>query len=277
MSLITRVVALAQAIGADIKALRAGKLSLDGGLAMTGHFNEAPPVTLASAATVAIGAAAANTIKITGTTTITAFDSVPEGVKRTTLFSTALTLTHNATSLQLMASVSFATAAGDVAEWESLGGGNWKMIDYVRNTGYPLSIPGSVYTKSNVVGPLGLAGGVPTGAIVESGTNANGTYVRYADGTQECWFFVSLAYNGSPPLPQTIYSWTFPAAFAGFAASYLPNIVVQVGVAYPQGSNNLDVQRLTAYASSGAVAQVEAAWTPAQFCYVTLKATGRWY
>ena len=37
------------------------------------------------------------------------------------------------------------------------------------------------------VGTVSQAGGVPTGAIIQRGSNANGEFVRYADGTQICW------------------------------------------------------------------------------------------
>ncbi|MDR8383961.1 phage tail protein [Pseudomonas sp. JL2] len=43
-----------------------------------------------------------------------------------------------------------------------------------------------VYTANDVVGTVSQAGGVPTGAIVESGSNANGYYVKFADGTMIC-------------------------------------------------------------------------------------------
>ncbi|WP_234844803.1 pyocin knob domain-containing protein, partial [Sinorhizobium meliloti] len=38
-----------------------------------------------------------------------------------------------------------------------------------------------------VVGLVGQSSGIPTGAIIERGSNANGEYVRFADGTQICW------------------------------------------------------------------------------------------
>ena len=44
-----------------------------------------------------------------------------------------------------------------------------------------------VYTMGNVLGTVSQLGGVPTGAIIERGSNANGEYVRFADGTQICW------------------------------------------------------------------------------------------
>ncbi|MGB5903820.1 MAG: pyocin knob domain-containing protein [Xanthobacteraceae bacterium] len=44
------------------------------------------------------------------------------------------------------------------------------------------------YMTSNIVGTVSQSGGVPTGAIVERGNNGNGSWVRFADGTQICWF-----------------------------------------------------------------------------------------
>lgn len=41
-----------------------------------------------------------------------------------------------------------------------------------------------VFTKRSILGTVSQSGGVPTGAIIESGSNANGEYVRFADGTQ---------------------------------------------------------------------------------------------
>ena len=39
------------------------------------------------------------------------------------------------------------------------------------------------YTNTNVVGTVSQAAGVSTGAVIETATNANGTYTKYADGT----------------------------------------------------------------------------------------------
>ncbi|MEB3840457.1 phage tail protein [Pseudomonas guariconensis] len=40
---------------------------------------------------------------------------------------------------------------------------------------------------ADIVGTVSQSGGVPTGAIIERGSNSNGEYVRFADGTQICW------------------------------------------------------------------------------------------
>jgi hypothetical protein len=105
---------------------------------LTTSLNEAPITTLASAATTDIGAEAANTISVTGTTTITALGTIASGARRTVIFSGALTLTHNGTSLILPTAANIATAAGDVAHFVSLGSGNWKCVDYMRADGSSL-------------------------------------------------------------------------------------------------------------------------------------------
>ncbi|MBC3375812.1 hypothetical protein HU762_17820 [Pseudomonas sp. SWRI92] len=40
---------------------------------------------------------------------------------------------------------------------------------------------------ADIVGPVSQSGGVPTGALIERGSNANGQFVKYADGTLICW------------------------------------------------------------------------------------------
>jgi len=42
------------------------------------------------------------------------------------------------------------------------------------------------YHTGNVVGPVNLSDGVPSGAIIERGGNANGEYIKFADGTMVC-------------------------------------------------------------------------------------------
>lgn len=63
-----------------------------------------------------------------------------------------------------------------------------------------------VYRRANIIGTVSQSGGVPTGAIIESGSNANGEYIRYASGIQICR--VRTEYDN--PLGST---WTYPATF----------------------------------------------------------------
>ena len=108
---------------------------------MTGALNWAPAVDVASAATTQIGLAASNRVRLTGTTAITSLGTIAAGVCRTVTFAGALTLTHNATSLILPGGANIATAAGDVAEFESLGSGNWRCTGYMRASGQALVVP----------------------------------------------------------------------------------------------------------------------------------------
>lgn len=87
-------------------------------------INFAASVDVASSGTTNIGAAASNNVRITGTTTITAFDTVDAGIRRNVRFAAALTLTHNGTSLILPGGVTITTVADDTAEFLSLGSGN---------------------------------------------------------------------------------------------------------------------------------------------------------
>ena len=75
-----------------------------------------------------------------------------------------------------------------------------------------------VYHQSNTVGTVSQSAGVPTGAVIESGSNANGDYTKYADGTLMCWN------NNTGSLDTTnatgaifnstgLISWTYPAPF----------------------------------------------------------------
>jgi hypothetical protein len=90
---------------------------------------------LAAASTTDIGTAASNVVQITGTTTITALGNAAAGAERTLLFSGALTLTYNATSLILPSAANITTVAGDAAKFVSLGSGNWDCVSYQTAVG----------------------------------------------------------------------------------------------------------------------------------------------
>lgn len=47
-----------------------------------------------------------------------------------------------------------------------------------------LGSTGSLYSRDSILGTVSQSSGVPTGAIIESGSNASGTYVRFANGMQ---------------------------------------------------------------------------------------------
>lgn len=67
------------------------------------------------------------------------------------------------------------------------------------------------YGKTNILGSVSQASGVPTGAIIERGSNANGEFVKYADGTMVCTGVLATLAVGATT--STTQSFTLPATF----------------------------------------------------------------
>ncbi len=76
----------------------------------------------------------------------------------------------------------------------------------------------SLYRKGNIVGTVSQSAGVPTGAIIERGSNANGSYVIFADGSCFCRqvrTFTGLTFAQATPsffVTQNLYA-SFPVVF----------------------------------------------------------------
>lgn len=71
----------------------------------------------------------------------------------------------------------------------------------------------TAFNRANILGAVSQAAGVPTGAVIQRGSNANGEYVRYADGTQICWA-VSKSSLSAGAGGYADVSFTLPVAFA---------------------------------------------------------------
>ena len=96
---------------------------------------------------------------------------------------------------------------------------------FVRNNnGVSWSPWREIYHTGNLLGTVSATGTypnlVPTGAIMEAGSNANGQYVKYADGTMICRHAINLgsaaafgAGTYSNPYRTTVFNWTYPAVF----------------------------------------------------------------
>lgn len=56
----------------------------------------------------------------------------------------------------------------------------------VDGSGAVWSAANTLYGTANLLGTVSQSGGVPTGKVIERGSNANGEYVRFADGAQIC-------------------------------------------------------------------------------------------
>jgi hypothetical protein len=83
-----------------------------------------------------------------------------------------------------------------------------------------------------LLGTVSQSGGVPTGAVIESGSNANGSYVKYASGDMVCQFNMGVGLDQSNTTTAFSMVVTLPAAFTG-NYTVIPNIIgVNVGNVY---------------------------------------------
>lgn len=139
-------------------------------------------------------------------------------------------------------------------------GGTWTAWDFL-------------YSRQNIVGAVSQVGGVPTGAVVETGSNATGRYTRWADGTQICQGGVNetvaiataFSYGGfqSPNI-----TWTFPSPFVSGSS-----VGVQVFTADAFG-----VRRNSTSTITEAVFNLLAVTSQAtQFRSCSCIAIGRWF
>jgi hypothetical protein len=89
-----------------------------------------------------------------------------------------------------------------------------------------------LYTNRNIVGSVNQSSGIPTGAIVETGSNAGGRYVRFADGTQICTRFLNV------PLSMSLYSSGIYTGLieVSFAAAFVDNALYVYGSGQDQGA-----------------------------------------
>lgn len=66
-------------------------------------------------------------------------------------------------------------------------------------------------TQNDVVGTVSQSSGLPTGAVFESGSNSNGSYIKFADGTMICYLSQIENRNGTGTFTINV---TFPQTFA---------------------------------------------------------------
>lgn len=80
--------------------------------------------------------------------------------------------------------------------------------------------PNKAFRRGNIINVVSQSSGVPTGGLIERGSNGNGEYVRYADGTQMTWGLQS--FNASVTAGQTFQPGIVqPAAFVGTAKTFV--------------------------------------------------------
>jgi hypothetical protein len=128
-----------------------------------------------------------------------------------------------------------------------------------------------VFDNASVLGTVSQTGGLPTGALIERASNANGDYVRWADGTQICvspTFTADVTTTAGSGFRSATQTWTFPAAFSsttGLNLSAAPqgNATTHWAGSRPLGTTSAEV--------------VMHGWTSATGRTTRVMALGRWF
>lgn len=170
---------------------------------------------------------------------------------------------------QLAALQPWATSATPAAAREALGTNDAANLTAgLLNVGrIPATLtPDKAFRRGNILGTVSQAGGIPTGAIIERGSNANGEYIRWADGTQICMHRMTLAHAAATDL---ITTWTFPAPFAAapFGSASLRG---------PLSSNTFNTAKLQMFCAA-TTATLRTQFSTAQDYTLDALAIGRWY
>ena len=129
-----------------------------------------------------------------------------------------------------------------------------------------------VLTRPDIVGTVSESGGTPTGAIIQRGSNANGEFVRYADGTQISWTHghdgggVSDSPTGSVFRAED-QSYTFPVGFSGVPTVSVTSRGNTTWSGNCSGVNSSGIARYRQFSSTSNSGTVE----------VRIIAIGRWF
>jgi hypothetical protein len=128
-----------------------------------------------------------------------------------------------------------------------------------------------VYGRSNILGTVSQSAGVPTGAIIQRGANANGDFTRFADGTQFCRLAYSATSDVTTPDGQLfrgpVEAWSFPISFAVDAPALSGQLPVVGAWVSQRGNHSFTICNFVWQAAQASTADGSA----------VLSAYGRWY
>lgn len=147
----------------------------------------------------------------------------------------------------------------------TIGGANALTVNATDG----LLIQGSrAYRRADILGPVSQTAGIATGAVIESGANADGAYVRFADGTMRC-MHSGLSAAEANTADGSIYrsadlSWTFPSGF--IAAPVVTGAV-----------DDIDCWISVAPTTATATVRVKSSVAKAATLAIRLVAQGRWF
>jgi hypothetical protein len=123
-----------------------------------------------------------------------------------------------------------------------------------------------------ILGTVSQAAGVPTGAIMEAGSNANGVYYKFANGMMICTQTLGVVFTNSSNLSA---AWTFPVPFTQFMYCGV-NIVGTLGVSKAVTTVSAPTRSTTGI-TAGIYSLGAFAAGDVSGIFVDLFSIGRWY
>ncbi|ADO43586.1 conserved hypothetical protein [Ketogulonicigenium vulgare Y25] len=128
-----------------------------------------------------------------------------------------------------------------------------------------------------LLGTVAQTAGVPTGAVIESGTNTNGSYLRLANGTQICWrssgTLTANTAQGSNFISGAS-SLTYPVAFISAPSVSATPVAANIAWAYATAGGGWAYA--TAVGASNVTLRFAAPVTATQGT-ISILAIGRWF
>lgn len=144
------------------------------------------------------------------------------------------------------------------------------------NGSIPVATGAGTAAMRAIVGTVSQSGGVPTGALMETGSNANGRYLRFADGTQICWHRASN-FTATDVASGVLYQAATPVAFAFPASFATPPIVSVIADKQGGGSGALWGVMSSNQPTAGGIAFTLLSTTSGAQAKAAYIATGRWF
>ncbi|MFV3287063.1 hypothetical protein ACNFCI_23940, partial [Pseudomonas sp. NY15356] len=128
---------------------------------------------------------------------------------------------------------------------------------------------------ADIVGTVSQSGGVPTGAIVERGSNANGDYVKFADGTLICTTTNrAVSFVNASNLN---FTWIYPISFVAAVPAISVNIASSTVTTQRQITTVCGYSRSVAQAVCAALSIAQFVAADASAMFLDVSAIGRWY
>ena len=131
------------------------------------------------------------------------------------------------------------------------------------------------YGKSNIVGTVSQSGGVPTGAVVERGASAAGSWTKWADGTMICRKVIST--DSISNVNNGVFI-TGQFSAGDWPVPFVENpIVSAIGIVPGTAWTMWAANALGTSATSAGSWRGVASGTTTQGCFINISAIGRWY